>query len=92
MNWRVAGNVQVISAGTGISHSEHNRGDDALKLFQIWLRPRQRGGAPRWDSRKFPKAHRAGRLVELASGAAEHDLTLAAKAALARLPWQVPEP
>jgi len=64
----VAGDVQVMSAGTGISHSEHNRDEDPLKLFQIWLRPRHRGGAPRWDSRKFPKADRAGRLIELASG------------------------
>jgi len=57
-----------MSAGTGISHSEHNRDADPLKLFQIWLLPRQRGGAPRWDTRKFPKADRAGRLIELASG------------------------
>jgi redox-sensitive bicupin YhaK (pirin superfamily) len=64
----VAGDVQVMSAGTGISHSEHNRDEQALKLFQIWLIPRERGGTPRWDSRKFPKADRAGRLVELASG------------------------
>ena len=64
----VAGDVQVMSAGTGISHSEHNRDENPLKLFQIWLLPRQRGGTPRWDSRKFPKADRAGRLVELASG------------------------
>jgi quercetin 2,3-dioxygenase len=64
----VAGDVQVMSAGTGISHSEHNRDEAPLKLFQIWLLPRQRGGTPRWDSRKFPKADRAGRLVELASG------------------------
>jgi redox-sensitive bicupin YhaK (pirin superfamily) len=64
----VAGDVQVMSAGTGISHSEQNRDGDPLKLFQIWLRPRQDGGTPRWDSRKFPKADRAGRLVELASG------------------------
>jgi quercetin 2,3-dioxygenase len=64
----VAGDVQVMSAGTGISHSEHNRDEDALELFQIWLLPRQRGGTPRWDSRKFPKADPAGRLVELASG------------------------
>jgi quercetin 2,3-dioxygenase len=64
----VAGDVQVMSAGTGISHSEHNRDQDPLKLFQIWLLPRHRGGAPRWDSRKFPKADRAGRLIELASG------------------------
>jgi redox-sensitive bicupin YhaK (pirin superfamily) len=68
----VAGDVQVMSAGTGISHSEQNRDGDPLKLFQIWLRPRQDGGTPRWDSRKFPKADRAGRLVELASGEPEN--------------------
>jgi redox-sensitive bicupin YhaK (pirin superfamily) len=63
-----AGDVQVMSAGTGIVHAEHNHGDEPLKLFQIWLRPRLRGGPPRWDSRKFPKADRAGRLYTLASG------------------------
>jgi quercetin 2,3-dioxygenase len=64
----VAGDVQVMSAGTGISHSERNDSEDALKLFQIWLLPRQRGGTPRWDSRRFPKTDRAGRLIVLASG------------------------
>jgi redox-sensitive bicupin YhaK (pirin superfamily) len=64
----VAGDVQVMSAGTGISHSEHNYGEDPLKIFQIWLLPRRRGGAPRWDSRRFPEADRAGRLITLASG------------------------
>jgi quercetin 2,3-dioxygenase len=64
----VAGDIQVMSAGSGISHSEHNHGEDPLKLFQIWLLPRRRGGAPRWDSRSFPKADRAGRLIALASG------------------------
>jgi redox-sensitive bicupin YhaK (pirin superfamily) len=64
----LAGDVQVMSAGTGISHSERNSEDDPLKIFQIWLLPRQRGGAPRWDSRGFPKADRAGRLIALASG------------------------
>src|SRR5246500_3790430 len=64
----VAGDVQVMSAGTGISHSEHNYSADTLKLFQIWLLPRQRGGTPRWGSRSFPKADRAGRLIVLASG------------------------
>jgi redox-sensitive bicupin YhaK (pirin superfamily) len=62
-----AGDVQVMSAGTGISHSEHNYSADALKLFQIWLLPSERGGAPRWGSRRFPKADRAGRLIVLAS-------------------------
>jgi hypothetical protein len=64
----VAGDVQVMSAGSGIGHSEYNHGQDPLKLFQIWLRPSHRGGAPRWDSRRFPKADRAGRLIALASG------------------------
>jgi redox-sensitive bicupin YhaK (pirin superfamily) len=64
----VAGDVQVMSAGSGISHSEHNNGEDPLTLFQIWLLPRRRGGEPRWDSRKFPKVDRAGRLIALASG------------------------
>src|SRR6201982_2548936 len=76
----VAGDVQVISAGTGISHSEHNRDEDALKLFQIWLLPRQRGGAPRWDSRKFPKVDRAGPLIELASGDPKNAETLRIRA------------
>ena len=64
----VAGDVQVMSAGRGISHSEHNYGEAPLRLFQIWLLPRRQGGAPRWDSRRFPKTDRAGRLVALASG------------------------
>ena len=64
----VAGDVQVMSAGSGISHSEFNRDAEALKLFQIWLLPRETGGTPRWANRKFPKADRAGRLIALASG------------------------
>src|ERR1700751_674432 len=51
----VAGDVQVMSAGTGISHSEYNNSEDALKLFQIWLLPRERGGAPPWGTRGIPK-------------------------------------
>jgi quercetin 2,3-dioxygenase len=64
----LAGDVQVISAGIGISHSERNLGEIPLKLFQIWLLPCQRGGTPRWDNRKFPKVDCAGRLITLASG------------------------
>jgi len=76
----VAGDVQVMSAGTGISHSEHNRDESPLKLFQLWLLPRQRGGTPRWDSRKFPKSDRAGRLVELATGNPRNAETLLIRA------------
>ena len=63
-----AGDVQAMSAGTGIRHSEFNMGPEPLTLFQIWLRPRQPGGKPHWDSRRFPKADRANQLVVLASG------------------------
>ncbi len=63
-----AGDVQAISAGTGIRHSEHNLGDEPLRLFQIWLRPRAQGGTPRWGTRRFPKADRANQWVVLASG------------------------
>ena len=53
-NFRVpAGDVQVMSAGTGVVHSEHNRDDSTLKLFQIWITPRQKGLAPRYDQRSF---------------------------------------
>ena len=63
-----AGDVQAISAGTGIRHSEHNLGDVPLRLFQIWLKPRKTGGEPFWNARKFPKADRANQFVVLASG------------------------
>jgi redox-sensitive bicupin YhaK (pirin superfamily) len=63
-----AGDVQAISAGTGIRHSEHNLGGEPLRLFQIWLRPRVRGGEPLWDTGRFPKTDRANRFVVLASG------------------------
>src|SRR6201995_2880839 len=51
-----AGYVQVRSAGRVISHAERNEGNEPLKLFQIWLRPRRPGGDPRWGNRRFPKA------------------------------------
>ena len=63
-----AGDVQVMSAGTGIRHAEFNPGAEPLKLYQIWIRPRQTGGKPRWETRQFPKAEQSGRLVVLASG------------------------
>jgi redox-sensitive bicupin YhaK (pirin superfamily) len=63
-----AGDVQVMSAGTGIRHSEYNEQDVVARMFQIWLRPRRSGGQPRWDTRAFPKAGRLGSFVPLASG------------------------
>ena len=63
-----AGDVQVMSAGTGIRHSERNEEDVPIRLFQIWLEPSATGGTPRWGNKPFPKADRAGAFVPLASG------------------------
>lgn len=61
-----AGDVQVMSAGAGITHSEYNLEDDATTLYQIWILPKEHGGKPYWGAAKFPKA--SGALVTLASG------------------------
>ncbi|WP_299329386.1 pirin family protein [Parasphingopyxis sp.] len=63
-----AGDVQVMSAGTGIQHSEFNLEDEETRLFQIWIEPSEKGGTPRWDAKAFPKGDRAGSLEVLASG------------------------
>ena len=63
-----AGDVQVMSAGTGVTHSEYNLEDEATQIFQIWIIPDERGGEPGWGARPFPKNDRSGRFVALASG------------------------
>jgi len=63
-----AGDVQVMSAGTGVAHAEYNLEDEPTQLFQIWIIPDHRGGEPSWGARPFPKADRSGRFVTLASG------------------------
>ena len=68
-----AGDVQVMSAGTGIAHAEYNREDETTRIFQIWITPDEAGGAPAWGAKPFPKADRSGRFVALASGLAGDD-------------------
>ena len=68
-----AGDVQVMSAGTGVQHAEYNREDDATTLFQIWIEPRAGGGAPGWDMKPFAKDGRSGAWQLLASGFGEPD-------------------
>ena len=63
-----AGDVQVMSAGTGIQHAEYNLEDEITRIFQIWIIPERRGGEPTWGARPFPKEDRAGQFVTLASG------------------------
>jgi len=67
----VAGDVQVMSAGTGIAHSEYNREDVATRIFQIWILPTRQGERPSWGTKPFPKGERAGQFITLASGYAE---------------------
>ncbi|MEI9990771.1 MAG: pirin family protein [Rhizomicrobium sp.] len=63
-----AGDVQVMSAGSGIRHAEYNLEPGTTTLFQIWIQPRSAGGQPAWGAKPFPKDDRAGRFVTLASG------------------------
>jgi quercetin 2,3-dioxygenase len=63
-----AGDVQVMSAGSGIRHSEYNLEPETTTLFQIWILPTQKGGEPSWGAKPFPKGDRAGQFVTLASG------------------------
>jgi redox-sensitive bicupin YhaK (pirin superfamily) len=64
----LAGDVQMMSAGSGIVHAEYNLEDEPTEIFQIWILPRHAGREPRWATRRFPRGQRRGRLVALASG------------------------
>ena len=68
-----AGDVQVMSAGTGITHAEFNQEDVPTTLFQIWIVPTRGGEKPGWGAKPFPKGDRSGRFVTLASGFANDD-------------------
>ena len=63
----VAGDVQVMHAGTGIVHAEYNLEPGPTRLFQIWIRPGTPRVAPGWGTRSFPRAGSEG-LVALADG------------------------
>jgi redox-sensitive bicupin YhaK (pirin superfamily) len=62
-----AGTIQVMSAGTGIAHAEYADAGTDTHLFQIWLRPSQRGLAPRWAQRPLTDIV-PNRFAVLASG------------------------
>jgi redox-sensitive bicupin YhaK (pirin superfamily) len=64
----VAGDVQVMSAGTGIRHAEYNAEPELTRIFQIWIEPTRRGEKPAWGTKPFPKGERTGQFVVLASG------------------------
>jgi redox-sensitive bicupin YhaK (pirin superfamily) len=64
----IAGDVQVMSAGTGIRHSEYNLETETTQIFQIWVTPDSQGKSPTWGAKPFPQSDRSGRFVALASG------------------------
>jgi len=62
------GEVQVMSAGTGIQHSEYNHsGESPVHFLQLWILPRSRGLKPRWDQRQFAISERKGKLLPVVS-------------------------
>lgn len=63
-----AGDVQVMSAASGVRHSEWNAETEPTTLFQIWIEPNRTGGEPSWGAKPFPKSDRSGRFQMLASG------------------------
>jgi redox-sensitive bicupin YhaK (pirin superfamily) len=63
-----AGDVQVMSAGTGVRHSEFNLENEMTTLFQIWIEADKRGATPSWGAKEFPKSDRSGKFSVLASG------------------------
>jgi redox-sensitive bicupin YhaK (pirin superfamily) len=66
-----AGDVQVMSAGTGVTHAEYNLEDEATTLFQIWIETDKPGAEPGWGAMPFPKEAREGSFQLLASGNAD---------------------
>jgi redox-sensitive bicupin YhaK (pirin superfamily) len=63
-----AGEVQVMSAGTGIIHSERNPSSTTpMRLIQLWIIPRHKGIKPRWEQKAFNKADRQNRLLAVVS-------------------------
>ncbi len=78
------GELQVMSAGTGLFHSEYNPdANEPVHLFQTWIYPEQRGVTPRYDQKEFAVEGRRGKFQVLASkDGREGSLTINADAAL----------
>lgn len=68
-----AGDVQVMSAGTGVTHAEYNLEDEQTTLFQIWIETDRPNAPPQWGAKPFPKDSRSGAFQLLASGDADDE-------------------
>ncbi len=63
-----ASEVQVMSAGRGVEHSEYNHSPtEPVHFIQLWIMPRTRGSKPRWEQKGFPAQDRRGRLLPVVS-------------------------
>jgi quercetin 2,3-dioxygenase len=62
------GEVQYMSAGTGVWHSEHNRGDETLRFLQVWIFPDAKGHEPAYGEHRFTWGERADRWLQVAAG------------------------
>lgn len=67
-----AGDVQVMSAGTGVFHAEYNLEPEDTMLYQIWIKPDKRNVTPRWETKEFPKVPVTDKLAVLVSGMPQH--------------------
>lgn len=63
-----AGEVQIMSAGTGVTHSEYNLESEQTELFQIWIMPNEKNATPNWGTKSFPKHEHEGKFTVMASG------------------------
>jgi quercetin 2,3-dioxygenase len=62
------GEVQVMSAGTGIVHAEYNHSKEKpVRLIQLWILPQHRGSKPRWEQHRFSRDERRGKLLPVVS-------------------------
>lgn len=71
-----AGDVQVMSAGKGVSHSEYNMESEDTRIYQIWIEPNKLNVEPLWDSHEFPKVASQDELTLLVSGDGKAPLSI----------------
>jgi quercetin 2,3-dioxygenase len=70
------GEVQYMSAGTGVLHSEHNRGDETLRFLQVWIFPDAKGHEPAYGDHRFAWDEREGRWLLIAAGDGSAPVTM----------------
>jgi redox-sensitive bicupin YhaK (pirin superfamily) len=62
-----ADHVQIMSAGSGLRHEEHNIGDDDVNFLQIWVEPKLQNITPRYQRRSFPRSERKNKIETIVS-------------------------